>query len=67
MSKCLISPIHRDLEAKVTLLNFFPGKIDPFPITFLGIPLGLGKLRKNELQPLLTRSLIAYRRGSLAY
>jgi hypothetical protein len=38
INKCLISPIQCDLEATVTLLTFFPGKLDPFPIKYLGIP-----------------------------
>ena len=33
----------------------FPGKIDPFPIRYLGIPLGLRKLGKTELQPLVDK------------
>lgn len=55
INKCLISPIQCDLEATVTLMNFFPGKIDPFPITYLGIPLALRKLGNAELQPLVDK------------
>ena len=39
----------------MTVLTHFHGKIDPFPITYLGIPLGLRKLQKNELQPLVDK------------
>lgn len=39
-NKCRLSPIQSNLEDTVTLLSFFPGRIDPFPITYLGIPLG---------------------------
>ena len=55
MSKCLISPIQCDLEATVMLLTHFPGRIDPFPIHYLGIPLGLKKLSKTALQPLVDK------------
>lgn len=55
MSKCMISPIQCDLETTVTLLTHFPGKIDPFPIRYLGIPLGLRKLSKSDLQPLIDK------------
>ena len=50
-AKCMISPIKCDLEATVMLLRHFPGKIDPFPVHYLGIPLGLKKLSKMALQP----------------
>ena len=39
--KCMISPILCGLEATVMLLKYFPSKLDPFPIDYLGIPLGL--------------------------
>ena len=55
MSKCLISPIQCDLEATVKLLTNFPGMIDPFPIKYLGIPLGLRRLSKAALQPLVDK------------
>ena len=55
MSKCMISPIQCDLEATVTLISHFPGKSDPFPIRYLGIPLGLRQLSKNDLQPLIDK------------
>ena len=37
LSKCMISSIQCDLEATVTFLSLFPGKIDPFPTRYLGI------------------------------
>ena len=55
LSKCMISPIQCDLEATVTFLSLFPGKIDPFPICYLGIPLGVRKLAKHDLQPLVDK------------
>ena len=55
LTKCLISPIQCDLEASVTLLNHFPGRFDPFPIRYLGIPLALRKLSKADLQPLVDK------------
>ena len=55
LSKCKVSPIQCDLEASVSLLTHFPGKFDPFPICYLGIPLGLSKLCKNALQPLVDK------------
>jgi len=55
LSKCTISPIQCNLEATVALLCHFPGKIAPFPIQYLGIPLGLTKLSKSTLQPLVDK------------
>ena len=55
MSKCLVSPIHCNLESTVTLLTHFPAKIEPFPICYLGIPLGLKCLTKDDLQPLVDK------------
>jgi len=55
VAKCLISPIQCDLEATVSLLTHFPGKIDPFPIQYLGIPLGLKRLSKAAMLPLVDR------------
>jgi len=55
VAKCRISSIQCDLEATVTLLTHFPGKIDPFPIQYLGIPLGLRRLSKATMQPLVDR------------
>jgi hypothetical protein len=43
------------LQSTVTLLTNFPAKIDPFPITYLGIPLGIKKLKKNDMQPLVDK------------
>jgi len=40
LNKCRISPIQCDLQATVILLTNFPANIDPFPISYLGIPLG---------------------------
>ena len=37
------------------LLAYFPANIDPFPITYLGIPLGIRKLNKKDLQPLVDK------------
>ena len=39
----------------MTFLSHFPGKIDPFPIRYLGIPLGVRKLAKHDLQPLIDK------------
>jgi len=55
VAKCLISLIQCDLKATVTLLTNFPAKIEPFPIRYLGIPLGLRKLAKSDLQPLVDK------------
>ena len=54
-NKCLISPIRCHLEDNVTLLTFFPGKLGSFPITYLGIPLAISRLKKTDLQPLVDR------------
>jgi len=55
LNKCRISPIQCDLQAMVVLLANFPANIDPFPITYLGIPLGIKKLKKKDLQPLVDK------------
>ena len=55
LEKCHISPIQCNLEATVQLLTHFPGRIDPFPIKYLGIPLGLTSLSKSDLQPLVDK------------
>lgn len=55
IDKCLISPIQWDLETTVSPLSFFLGKIDLFPIKYLGIPLALRKLHKSELQTLVDK------------
>ena len=39
----------------MSLLTHFPGKIDPFPIQYLGIPLGLKRLSKAAMLPLVDR------------
>jgi hypothetical protein len=53
--KCLINPIQCGLEDLVTLLKFFPGRLQPFPCKYLGIPLSTTKLKKEHLQPLIDR------------
>jgi len=35
-----------NLEATVTPLNYFPAKLSPFPIKYLGTPLFIGQLRR---------------------
>ena len=54
-NKCLISPVHCGLEDTSTLMQYCPGKLAPFLITYLGIPLAAGKLRKADLQPLVDK------------
>ena len=54
-NKCLLSPIQCNLEETVSLVSSFPGKLDPFPIKYLGIPLSITKLRKVHLQPLVDK------------
>ena len=55
LDKCSIWPIQCNLEATVMLLSHFPGKIAPFPIQYLGIPLGLRKPSKTAMQPLVDK------------
>ena len=50
-----MSQINSDGSATVVLLANFPANIDPFPITYLGIPLGIRKLNKKDLQPLVDK------------
>ena len=53
LDKCLIAPIQCNLDATITLLKYFPAKLSPLPIKYLGIPLSVGQLRKSDLQPLV--------------
>jgi len=55
VAKHMVSPIQCNLEATVSLFTHFLGKIDSFPIHYLGIPLGLRKLSKAALQPLIDK------------
>jgi hypothetical protein len=55
IDKCLIAPIQCNLEASVALLSYFPAKLSPLPIKYLGIPLSVGKVRKSDLQPLVDK------------
>jgi len=57
---CIISAMQAasmtcNLEETVSLVSSFPGKLDPFPIKYLGIPLSITKLRKVHLQPLVDK------------
>lgn len=55
MAKSLISPIQCNLQDTVSLLTYFPGRIDPFPIRYRGIPLDVKKIGKSALQPLVDK------------
>ena len=55
LDKCHISPIQCNLEDTVSLLRHFPGRLDPFPTKYLGVPLSLKKLSKKDLQPLVDK------------
>ena len=55
MEKSRISPIQCNLHDTVSLLTHFPGRIDPFPIRHLGIPLDVRKIGKSALQPLVDK------------
>jgi len=55
IKKCLVTPIQCGLEETVTLVRFFPAKLSPLPITYLGIPLAVGHLKKSTLQPLVDK------------
>jgi hypothetical protein len=55
--KCLINPIQCGLEESVMLLQFFPGRLQPFPCKYLGAPLSIHKLKKEDLQPLIDKVL----------
>ena len=54
-NKCLISPIHCNVNDMVNLYCFFPGKLAPFPVKYLGIPLAISRLKKSDLQPLVDK------------
>jgi hypothetical protein len=53
-NKCLLNPIQCSLEETVTL-RFFPGRLQAFPYTYVGVPLSVTKLKRNDLQPLIDR------------
>jgi len=55
IEECLVAPIQGGLAETVTLLRFFPAKLSPLPITYLGIPLAVGHLKKSTLQPLVNK------------
>jgi len=67
LDKCSISPIQCNLEATVMLLSHFPGKITPFPIQYLSIPLGLRKQARLPCNLLLTTWLTACWNGRLGF
>jgi hypothetical protein len=56
VAKCTISPIRcSDIDLE-PVLSGFNGQVTQFPVTYLGLPLTLGRLRLANLQPLLDRS-----------
>lgn len=57
--KCLLLPIECNLHGTACIMNFFPGRLQPFPCKYLGIPLSLRKWTKGDLQPLVDRVAVA--------
>ena len=57
-AKCAITPICCNLEDTAHILCFLNGTLQPFPITYLGIPLTVKKLKKTQLQPLVDKIIV---------
>jgi hypothetical protein len=55
MEKCSISPIRCSEDDVAAVLEAFPGRLAPFPCTYLGIPLALLKLQRADEQPLIDK------------
>jgi hypothetical protein len=53
--KCSILPIRCTEEDVAVVLDAFPGRLVPFPCTYLGIPLTLLKPTRAEEQPLIDK------------
>jgi hypothetical protein len=59
IAKCALSPIRCSEEDVARVQLALPCQIAPFPCKFLGVPLSVHKLRKEDLQPLA--DAVAYR------
>jgi hypothetical protein len=57
-AKCAITPICCNLKDTTHILCFLNGTLQPFPITYLGIPLTVKKLKKTQLQPLVYKIVV---------
>lgn len=55
MSKCTVVPICCSEEEVARVQEYLPCQITDFPITYLGIPLSTGRLRKEHLEPLVDK------------
>jgi hypothetical protein len=53
LHKSQASPIQCSLEETCTIIKFFPCRLAAFPCKYLGIPLSIYKLSKEDLQPLV--------------
>lgn len=55
MQKTLMAPIACSQEDIEVVSELLPARISDFPITYLGLPLSITRLRKAHLQPLVDR------------
>jgi hypothetical protein len=55
MAKCQLAPIRCSDDQVQTALHNFSGQLVGFPVTYLGIPLCVGKLPKSALHPLVDK------------
>jgi hypothetical protein len=53
--KCDLVPINVPEDQRNILSQVFGCKVSAFPIKYLGVPLHYGKLRKEDLQPLIDK------------
>ena len=54
--KSSISPIRCEDIDLTAILADFPASISQFPIKYLGLPLGLGRLRRVDMQPYIDKA-----------
>jgi hypothetical protein len=55
VQKSNVAPIQCTQLEVQEVMDCFPCKIEEFPIKYLGLPLSVKKLSKNQLQPIIDR------------
>jgi hypothetical protein len=53
VQKSTVAPIQCTQLEVQEVMDYFPCEIEEFPIKYLGLPLSIKKLSKNQLQPLI--------------
>lgn len=53
--KSLANPIHCSSEDCQVVLHYLACRVQEFPILYLGAPLSISKLRRQDLQPILDK------------